>query len=82
MTLTIPEGYAVESLPGNVSLTCDVIDSRATAQFRQLNGNTLVVIYSYNRNVNRVLETSYNALRDYWEGLSDIYNSTIVLKKI
>lgn len=81
MAITIPEGYAVESLPENVSVACDPIGSRASAQFSLINGNTVVVVYSFNRSVNKVLETSYSALRDYWEKLADLYNSMIVIKK-
>lgn len=79
-TLTLPEGYTVESLPDPVSIAFPALQSQATLRCQVLD-DRVVVRYMFRRNATFLPTEEYASLRIYWEQLCNIYNATIVLKK-
>ena len=82
VTLTVPEGWTVESLPQTAffeekNVKCQALlkalfdgDRTISVNFRSSNGQLQVPV------------EEYPEFRKYWERLCGIYNVTIVLKKI
>ncbi len=80
LTLTVPEGYTVESLPDPVTIAFPPLQSQATLRC-QVVANRVMLRYVFRRNASFLQTEEYPSLRLYWEQLCNIYNATIVLKK-
>ena len=78
--LDIPEGYVVEELPEDASLTCPPVGGRILFQSKDL-GKQVTVNYRFTMNETTVLPEHYADLRVFWETATGIEKSTIVLKK-
>lgn len=78
----IPEGYEVESIPESVSYSCAALgDSKMTFVCRR-SGNAVSLIYMMNLDAIFVNSDDYSDLRLFWDELSRIEKSILVLKKI
>lgn len=80
-TLTLPEGYAVEQLPKDVNFKGEGIAAQASCR-SVMSGNRVSVQFSFRNNSLQVLPSDYQNLRAFWEQLCNIYQETIVLKKL
>lgn len=81
MMLTIPEGYAVESLPESASVRCEGAAISYQFQVRNSAAGVLSVLFRYQNNEMFLQPEGYPSLRDFWGRLCDVYNTTIVLRK-
>ena len=80
-TLTIPEGYAIEQIPGNILLKMEPLDASVKLLTKQM-GNKLILSYLYTQNKNLGMPQDYNDIRTFWQHLANIYDTMIVLKKL
>ena len=80
-TLTLPEGYAVEQLPKDVNFKGEGIAAQASCR-SVMSGSRVSVQFSFRNNSLQVLPSDYQNLRAFWEQLCNIYQETIVLKKL
>jgi hypothetical protein len=79
--MTIPEGYAVDQLPETMYLKLPELQASVKIQSR-VSGNILQLVYNYSQAQTIGLPADYQSIRTFWQYLSDIYESMIVLKKI
>ena len=79
--ITIPEGYVVESMPQQTVIPCKPLGGRALLQCLYDGAETVSLTFRLSREAVVVPETEYQAVRDFWDMLIGLYNSTIVLKK-
>ena len=80
-TVHIPEGYEAEKLPTGTVLSFPPLGCLVRVRYSRGEG-TVNVEYMFTRE-GRVTEADqYQQLRLFWEQLCNIYDSTIVLKKI
>ena len=80
--ITIPDGYTVESLPNLVSIACPCTSGKVVAQCLFDGSRTVNVNFRFTCNNRLVVPERYGELRSFWAELANIYNSTIVLKKL
>ncbi len=78
--LDIPEGYVVEELPQNQTLSCPPVNGNIIFQCRVI-GNKISIAYRFILDRYLVLPSEYPDLRAFWEAAVGIENSIIVLKK-
>lgn len=78
--LDIPEGYVVEELPQNQTLSCPPVNGNILFQCRVI-GNKISIAYRFILDRYLVLPSEYPDLRAFWEAAVGIENSIIVLKK-
>ena len=79
--LAIPEGYVVEELPENTTLSCPSLHGRLVFQVQQTEGR-VTGVYRFSLGEVLVLPEAYPDLRVFWEAAIGVERSTIVLKKI
>ena len=80
-SVAIPQGYEVESLPQSTAFSFPDLKSQAVVRWLQ-DANMVVVRMQFKRDESFLPVDKYGDLRLYWEQLCNIYDSTIVLKKI
>lgn len=80
-TLTVPEGYAVEELPQNKTFKFEPIGGTVRCIYA-VQGNMIKVVYNYNQIKTFCEAVHYQDLRTFWQYLADMYEGTIVLKKL
>jgi transglutaminase-like putative cysteine protease len=81
ITIQIPEGYAVESLPAPALLT--MADNVGSFKYNiSANENTLQLAISHQINEAIVSSEDYEMLKDYYQGMVAKETEKIVLKKI
>ncbi|WP_417939395.1 DUF3857 domain-containing protein [Flavobacterium sp. RS13.1] len=81
ITIKIPDGYAVETLPVPAALTME--DNLGSFKFNiAVNENTLQVVISHQINEAIVSTQQYEMLKDYYKGMIAKESEKIVLKKI
>lgn len=80
-SLDVPEGYAVEQMPKNESVSLPHIGGLSRVVF-QLSGNRIMVSFTFNQKFMVGNAVDYADIRSYWQYLNNIYDSMIVLKKI
>ena len=78
--LEVPEGYAVEELPQNATLSCPPVTGRIQFQTQQSPGR-ITVVYRFTMGKTLILPEEYPDLRLFWETAVGLEKSTIVLKK-
>lgn len=80
-SITIPEGYTIESLPKSENLT--LVDNICSFRFNcQGVGNKIQVTSSFDINQSIVSPQYYETLKDFYKRVVEIQNNKIVLKKI
>ena len=74
--IVIPDGYAVESLPKNVSLDTEwgVFSARTTQD-----GNVVTILYSLRMNAFREPAARYDDLRTFLRAVEKSYTASVVL---
>lgn len=80
--ITIPEGWTVESLPQPMVIPGKVADSRVAVQCLYDGERKVTLNYRFTLNGRLVQAAQYPELRSYWEQLCNVYETTIVLKKL
>ena len=80
-SVAIPQGYEVESLPQSTAFSFHDLKSQAVVRWLK-DENMVVVRMQFKRDESFLPVDKYGDLRLYWEQLCNIYDSTIVLKKI
>ena len=78
--LDIPEGYAVEEMPKDASLSCPPVKGRIQFKAQEIQ-NRITLVYRFTMDTTMVLPEDYADLRLFWETAAGIEKSTIVLKK-
>lgn len=78
--LAVPDGYVVEELPDNVTLSCPPLQGRLLFQMRQSEGR-ISGVYRFSLGEVLVVPEAYPDLRAFWEAAIGIERSMIVLKK-
>ena len=81
-TMQVPEGYAVEQLPANVSYQLSGYKARVACQSQLMDGNIIKISYTFKNDTLQIPASSYPDLRTFWEKLCNIYLGTIILKKV
>lgn len=81
-TISIPEGYTVESLPPMGGGKFQPAGSSFVIQAVYDGERTVNINYRFVLGDTMVSSGQYTPLREWWGKLVDVYNSTIVLKKI
>ena len=82
VTIDVPEGWAVESLPPTVYFEEKNVKCQASMRAVSDGEHTVSVNLRYSNGQLQVPVDEYQEFRKYWERLCGIYNVTIVLKKI
>lgn len=80
ITLDIPDGYVVESLPKSASITT----GEGVAQFSfqvQQTGNKIQLVFTNERSVALVSSSFFEPLKSYFQKLSEKQKEKIILKK-
>jgi hypothetical protein len=79
--LTIPEGYQIEQLPKTSVYSFQNLGSQFTIVSNELPNSKVIFRVSYK--IDKILSSvsDYQAIRQYWNVLSDSANEMIVLKK-
>ena len=79
----IPEGYEVESMPKTGRVTCGALQGKSLSATLQCvsQGRQFVLVYRFNRNDTLIPQSEYGDLRAYWEYLSQLEKSMLILKK-
>jgi len=78
ISLSIPEGYDVESLPPGVSLKSVFGDFTSTVSRR---GNVLLIVQVLSMSKGNFPASSYDGFRSFAEAVSKSYDSKLVLKR-
>lgn len=79
-TITIPEGYEIESLPKATNLS--IIDDLGAFKFNCLGtGNKIQVSATFDLNQSTILPQYYVTLKDFFKRMLEVQNDKIVLKK-
>ncbi|HMC01839.1 MAG TPA: transglutaminase-like domain-containing protein, partial [Flavobacteriaceae bacterium] len=81
INLAIPEGYEIESLPGNVKMEFNS-DHGDFLYLAQPNGNFLQVTISLNLNRPLILAEDYAKFKEFFQLMIEKQNEKIVLKKV
>ncbi|WP_316633278.1 DUF3857 domain-containing protein [uncultured Flavobacterium sp.] len=81
ITIQIPEGYSVETLPAPAAITME--DNLGAFKFNIVaNGNFLQLVVSHEINEAIVSSEKYEMLKDYYKGMIAKETEKIVLKRI
>lgn len=81
VTLTIPDGYVIETLPESVGL--GIQDNVGMFKYSIVqNGNQLQIVFTEEINQPIIGADYYNALKNYFKTMIDKQNEKIVLKKV
>ena len=80
--ISIPEGFTVEELPQNAAFALDPLKIRVQFSCSQPSPDQIVVSYLFQQNAVFAVAEDYPAVRAFWEQLCNIYDKTIVLKKL
>lgn len=80
--LEIPEGFVIEQLPQSTHMTAAGIQAEVRCQFGRSDDHHIQVRYNYKNNTMLAPAESYADIRVFWEQLSNLYKTTIVLKKV
>lgn len=81
VSIQIPEGYKVESLPASVALTMNG-DLGVFRYLVNFTNNIIQISVSNQINTSVVSQQDYDALKSYYQGIVDKENEKIVLVKI
>ena len=79
--LNIPEGYSIEQVPENLNVKTEALDAIMRLDV-QTAGAVVKVIFTYNQKSMNGFMEDYEAIRQFWQYINDVYDSMIVLKKI
>ena len=79
--LNIPEGYSIEQVPENFNIKTEALDAIMRLDV-QTAGAVVKVIFTYNQKSMNGFMEDYEAIRQFWQYINDVYDSMIVLKKI
>ena len=79
--LNIPEGYSIEQVPENLNIKTEALDAIMRLDV-QTAGAVVKVIFTYNQKSMNGFMEDYEAIRQFWQYINDVYDSMIVLKKI
>ena len=79
--LNIPEGYSIEQVPENLNIKTEALDAIMRLDV-QTTGAVVKVIFTYNQKSMNGFMEDYEAIRQFWQYINDVYDSMIVLKKI
>ena len=82
LSMNIPEGYTIESMPETQVIKCPCAKSVAQIQVMYNGEDKLSINYGFVLDETFVAGTDYAELRSYWEKVCGLYDSMIVLKKI
>lgn len=82
-SLVIPEGYEVESTPQTGRISCGALGGKSLTATLQCacQGQQFVLAYRFFRNDTLVPQSEYDDLRAYWDYLSKLEKSMLILKK-
>lgn len=80
--IAIPEGYEVEELPQNTLLTSDPLKIRAQFTCTHPAPDQVLVSFLFQQNEVFAVAEAYPDIRSFWEQLCNIYDKTIVLKRL
>lgn len=81
LSMNIPEGYIIESMPETQVLQCPCAQSSAQLQVMYNGEDKISMNYRFILGETFIAGTDYAELRSYWEKVCGLYDSTIVLKK-
>lgn len=81
VNMTIPEGYELVELPKTAAYKAQGIKSQAMVQFRQTDPNIVSMSFSFVLDSYFAPTEAYKDVRAWYESLTSIYNTTLVLKK-
>ena len=79
-TLTIPEGFEIDDLPGNVDITCP-IEEYHRAITKSADGKTVTITDSFVSKPGTVLAADYAKVRGFYDDMMKAADDQIVLKK-
>jgi hypothetical protein len=81
VNMIIPEGYELVELPKPAVYKAQGIKSQAMVQFSQTDVNVVSMSFSFVLNSYFAPTEAYKDVRAWYEMLTNIYNTTLVLKK-
>ena len=81
VNMIIPEGYELEELPKPAAYKAQGIKSQAFVQFRQADVNVVSMSLSFVLDSYFAPTEAYKDVRAWYEMLTSMYNTTLVLKK-
>ena len=81
VNMIIPEGYELVELPKPAVYKAQGIKSQAMVQFSQTDVNMVSMSFSFVLNSYFAPTEAYKDVRAWYEMLTNIYNTTLVLKK-
>lgn len=79
--LTIPEGYQLDGVPENRNYIFEPLGATVRCIYA-VKGNTLQVVFNYHQTKMFCEAIHYADLRTFWQYLSQIYEDTVVLKRM
>ena len=82
LSVFIPDGYEVESIPESVAYTCTSMDNTVMQLMCGLRGRVVSMTYRMNLGNILVPDSAYQDLRLFWEQLCRVEKSVLVLKKV
>lgn len=82
LTITIPDGYAVESFPKPTLVNLSDRSCRFTFNVISVNDKTFKIVYTLNTNKTVFLPEEYSDLKQFYSIVTSKLNEKIVLKKI
>jgi hypothetical protein len=77
----IPEGYQLDGMPENKSYMFEPLGATVRCIYA-LRGNSLQVVFNYSQTKMFCEAVHYEDLRTFWQYLAQIYEETVVLKKM
>lgn len=80
-SFTVPEGYAIEEIPASSAVSMPHIGGTLRVVY-SVKGDRVICSLTFNRNSMLGNAADYADIRSYWQYLSDVYDSMLVLKKI
>ncbi len=80
MSYTLPEGFAVESLPAAQRLVSEDKSFQFTYSISNL-GNTIQVVHDFSINKTMFLPDEYDMLKTLYASILNKHNEKIVLKR-
>ena len=81
VNMIIPDGYELEELPKPAAYKAQGIKSQAFVQFRQADVNVVSMSFSFVLDSYFAPTEAYKDVRAWYEMLTSMYNTTLVLKK-
>jgi len=82
VNIQIPEGYAVESLPENLSSKLSEDDISSFKYIAKQNGSYIQLVISFNFKYSFVPADQYEGFKQYFNSYVDKMSEKIVLKKL